>query len=128
MSGFFRCLFNSFKWRKIRDHSLMSVLNRCPLFPESRLTGSTFRKKIIRVKKTHGAAAPCTRITWASFLGSEKPSLKLLRSAKLQRTNFSPISNCRCLKSAIFLSRNIKLEYKFIVAVLHRNTYYIYIG
>ena len=41
--------------------------------------------------KTHGAAAPRTRITWASFLSSEEPSLKLLRSAKLQRTNFSPI-------------------------------------
>ena len=36
---------------------------------------------------------PPTRITWASFLGSEEPSLKLLRLAKLQRTNSSPISN-----------------------------------
>ena len=67
------------------------------------------RKQVIRVKKTRGAAAPRTRITWASFLGSEEPSLKLLRSAKLQRTNSSPISYCRRLKSAIFLSRNIKL-------------------
>ena len=78
-------------------------------------------------KKTHGAAAPRTQITWASFLGSEEPSLKLLRSAKLQRTNFSPNSNCWHSKSAIFLSSNIKLQYKFIVAVMRRNTYYIYI-
>ena len=85
------------------------------------------RKQVIQVKKTRGAAAPHTRITWASFLGSEEPSLKLLRSAKLQRTNFSPISNCRRLKSAIFLSSNIKLQYKFIVAVTRRNTSYIYI-
>ena len=27
-------------------------------------------KQVIRVKKTRGAAAPRTRITWASFLGS----------------------------------------------------------
>ena len=77
--------------------------------------------------KTRGAAASRTRITWASFLGSEEPLLKLLRSAKLQRTNFSPISNCRRSKSAIFLSSNIKLQYKFFVAVTRRNTYYIYI-
>ena len=56
--------------------------------------------------KTRGAAAPSTRITWASLLGSEEPSLKLLRSGKLQRTNCSPISNCRHSKSAIFISRN----------------------
>ena len=49
----------------------------------------------------------CTRITWAPFLGSEEPSLKLLRSAKLQRTNSSPISNCRRSKLAIFFLRNI---------------------
>ena len=57
--------------------------------------------------KTRGAAAPRTRITWASFLDLEEPSLKLSRSAKLQRTNSSSISNCRRLKSAIFISRNI---------------------
>ena len=57
--------------------------------------------------KTRGAAAPRTRITWASFLGLEEPSLKLLRSAELQRTNSSPISNCQRSKSAIFISRNI---------------------
>ena len=66
-------------------------------------------KQVIRVKKTRGAAAPRTRITLASFLGSKEPSLKLLRSAKLQCTNSSPISYCRHSKSAIFLSRNIKL-------------------
>ena len=64
-------------------------------------------KQVIQVKKTRGAAAPRTRITWASFLGSEEPSLKLLRSAKLQRMNSSPISNCWRSKSAIFLLRNI---------------------
>ena len=64
-------------------------------------------KQVIRVKKTRGAAAPRTRITWAYFVGSKEPSLKLLRSAKLQRTNSSPISNCPRSKSAIFYSRNI---------------------
>ena len=44
-------------------------------------------KQVIRVRKTRGTAAPRTRITWASFLGSEEPSMKLLRSAKLQSTN-----------------------------------------
>ena len=44
---------------------------------------------------------PHTRITWASLLGSEEPSLKFLRYAKLHRTNSSPISHCRCSKSAI---------------------------
>ena len=57
--------------------------------------------------KTRGAAAPHTRITCTSFLGLEEPSLKLLRSSELQRTNSSPISNCRRSKSAIFISRNI---------------------
>ena len=45
-------------------------------------------KQVIRVKKTRGAAAPHTQNTWESFLGSEEPSLKLLRSAKLQHMNF----------------------------------------
>ena len=85
-------------------------------------------EQVIRVKKTRGAADPRTRITWASFLGSEEPSLKLLRLVKLQRTNSSPISNCRRSKLAIFLSRNIKLQYKFIVAVTRRDAYYIYIS
>ena len=53
--------------------------------------------------------------------------MKLLRSSKLQRTNSSPISNCRCSKSAIFSSRNINYNIKFIVAVTRRNAYYIYI-
>ena len=61
----------------------------------------------------------------AYFLGSEEPSLKLLHSAKLQRTNSSPISNCRHSKSAIFLSRNINYNIKLIVAVTRRNAYYI---
>ena len=60
--------------------------------------------------KTRGAAAPRTRLTWASFLGSEKTSLKLSRSAKLQRTNSSPISNSRRSKSAIFFAQS-KLYY-----------------
>ena len=47
------------------------------------------------------------KIYWASFLGSEEPSLKLLRSEELQCMNFSPISNCRRSKSAILFSRNI---------------------
>ena len=46
-------------------------------------------KQVIRVKKTRGAAALRTRITWASFLGSKEPSLELLRSAELWRTNSS---------------------------------------
>ena len=37
----------------------------------------------VRGLKTSGAAALHTRITWASFLVSEEPSLKLLRSVKL---------------------------------------------
>ena len=41
--------------------------------------------------------------------------------------NSSPISNCRCSKSAIILSRNINYNIKFIVAVTRRNAYYIYI-
>ena len=57
--------------------------------------------------KTRGAAAARTRITCTSFLGLEEPSLKLLRSSELQRTNSSPMSNCRRSKSAIFISRNI---------------------
>ena len=44
---------------------------------------------------------------WASFLGLEKPSLKLLHSAELQRTISSRISNCRRLKSGIFVSCNM---------------------
>ena len=58
-------------------------------------------------KTSNSNSIPRTQITWASFLGSEEPSLKLLCSTKLQRTNSSPISNCQRSKSAIFLSRNI---------------------
>ena len=39
--------------------------------------------------KTRGLPPPHTQITCAYFLGSEEPSLKLLRSAKLQHTNSS---------------------------------------
>ena len=60
--------------------------------------------------KTNRGCHPRTRITWASFLGSEEPSLKLLHSVTLQRKNSSPISNCRHSKSAIFLSHNINLN------------------
>ena len=74
--------------------------------------------------KTRGAAAPRTRITWASFLGLEEPSLKLLRSAELQRTNSSLISNCRHSKSAIFYSRNINYN---INSLLRLRVLYIYI-
>ena len=80
--------------------------------------------------KTRGAAAPRTRITCAHFLGSEEPSLKLLRSGKLQRTNSSPISNCRRSKSAIFISRNINYNINslLLLHVLTHITYiYIYI-
>ena len=76
--------------------------------------------------ETRGAAAPRTRITWASFLGLEEPSLKLLRSAKLQRTNSSSISNCRRSKSAIFISRNINYNINSLL-LLHVGTHIIYI-
>ena len=75
--------------------------------------------------KTRGAAAPHTRITCAYFLGSEEPSLKLSRLAKLQCTNSSPNSNCRRSKSAIFISRNINSN----INSFHINSYiYIYIS
>ena len=76
--------------------------------------------------KTRGAAAPRTRITWASFLGLEEPSLKLLRSAKLHRTNSSSISNCRRSKSAIFISRNINYNINSLL-LLRVGTHIIYI-
>ena len=76
--------------------------------------------------KSHGAAAPRTRITWASFLYSEKPSLKLLRTAKLQRTNSSPISNCRRSKLAILFSRNINYNINSLLR-LRVGTHIIYI-
>ena len=83
-------------------------------------------KQVIRVKKTRGAADARTRITWASFLGSEEPSLKLLRSAKLQRTNSSPISNCQRSTSAIFLSCNINYNINLLLW-LRVGMYIIYI-
>ena len=48
----------------------------------------------------------CTQITWTSFLGSEEPP-KILSSTEVQRTNSSPISNCRHSKLNIFILRNI---------------------
>ena len=74
--------------------------------------------------KTRGAA-PRTRMTWRSFLGSEEPLLKLLRSLKLQRTNSSPISDCRHSKSAIFISRNINYNINSLLR-LHVGTRIIY--
>ena len=67
-----------------------------------------------------------TRITWASLLGLEEPSLKLLRSAELQRTNSSPISNCQRSKSAIFISRNINSNINSLLR-LRVGTHIIYI-
>ena len=76
--------------------------------------------------KTRGAAAPRTRITCAYYLGSEEPSLKLSRLAKLQRTNSSPNSNCRRSKSAIFISRNINSNINSLLR-LRVGTHIIYI-
>ena len=79
--------------------------------------------------KTRGAAAPRTRITCAYFLGSEEPSLKLSRLAKLQRTNSSPNSNCRRSKSAIFISRNINSNINSLLRLrVGTHIIYIYIG
>ena len=76
--------------------------------------------------KTRGAAAPRTRITCAYFLGSEEPSLKLSRLAKLQRMNSSPNSNCRRSKSAIFISRNINSNINSLLRI-RVGTHIIYI-
>ena len=63
-------------------------------------------KQVIRIQKLVGL--PPLHLNYlASFLGSEEPSLKLLRSAELQRTNAWPISNCRRSRLAIFRSCNI---------------------
>ena len=78
--------------------------------------------------KTRGAAALRTRITWASFLGLEEPSLELLRSSELQRTNSSPISNCQRSKSAIFYSRNINYNINSLLRLcIGTRIIYIYI-
>ena len=77
--------------------------------------------------KTRGAAAPRTRITCAYFLGSEEPSLKLLRSAKLQGTNSSPNLNCRRSKSAIFILRNKNYNINSLL-LLRVGTHIIYIS
>ena len=76
--------------------------------------------------KTRGAAVPCTRIIWASFSGLEEPLLKLLCLAELQHTNCSPISNCRCSKSAIFFSHNINYNINSLLW-LRIGTYFLYI-
>ena len=76
--------------------------------------------------KTRGAAAPRTRITCTSFLGLEEPSLKLLRSSELQRTNSSPNSNCQRSKSAIFISCNINYNINSLLR-LRVGTHIIYI-
>ena len=62
----------------------------------------------------------------ASLLGLEEPSLKLLHSAKLQRTNSSSISNCRRSKLAIFISRNINSNINSLLR-LRVGTHIIYI-
>ena len=62
----------------------------------------------------------------ASLLGLEEPLLKLLRSAELQHTNSSPISNCQRSKSAIFISRNINSNINSLLR-LRVGTHIIYI-
>ena len=64
-------------------------------------------KQVIQVQKLVGLPPPALELLGHLFLGSEEPSLKLLRSSELQRTDSSPISNCRLLKSAIIILPNI---------------------
>ena len=52
--------------------------------------------------------------------------VRLSRSAELQRTNSSPISNCRRLKSAILFSRNINSNINSLLR-LSVGTHIIYI-
>ena len=87
---------------------------------------NSYQEQVIRVQKLVGLPPPRTQITWASFLDLEEPSLKLLRSAKLQRTNSSSISNCRHSKSAIFISRNINYNINSLL-LLRVGTRIIYI-
>ena len=56
----------------------------------------------------------------------EEPSLKVLRSAKLQCKNSSPISNYQRSKSAIFILRNINYNINSLLQ-LHIGTHIIYI-
>ena len=51
-------------------------------------------KQVIRVKKHMGLPPSHLDYLDVFLLGSEEPSLNLLRLAKLQHTNSSPISNC----------------------------------
>ena len=66
----------------------------------TRFSQTYTRKQVIEVQKLVGLL-PMYCI-WVSFIGSEEPSIKLLRSAELQRTNSSPIPYCQHSKSAIF--------------------------
>ena len=65
-------------------------------------------------------------MTWVSFVGSEEPSLKILHSVELLRTNSSQISNRRRSKLAIFLSHNINYNINSLLW-LHVGTHIIYI-
>ena len=64
-----------------------------------------------------GGGSPTSFLTRITCLGLEEPSLKLC-SSELQRTNSSPISNCRCSKSAIFISRNINYNINSLLLLL----------
>ena len=83
------------------------------------------RKQVIRVQKLVGLPPPHSNYL-ASLLGLEEPSLKLLCSSKLQRTNSSPISNYRRSKSAIFISRSINYNINSLLP-LHVGTHIIYL-
>ena len=81
--------------------------------------------KYFEFKNSWGCRPPHSNYL-ASLLGLEEPSLKLLRSAELQRTNSSPISNCQRSKSAIFISRNINSNINSLLR-LRVGTHIIYI-
>ena len=81
--------------------------------------------KLFEFKNSWGCRPPNSNYL-ASLLGLEEPSLKLLRSAELQRTNSTPISNCRHSKWAIFISRNINSNINSLLR-LHVGTHIIYI-
>ena len=84
-------------------------------------------EQVIRVKNSWGCR-PHTRITWASFLVSKEPSLKLLRPAKLQRTNSSSISNCQHSKSAILFLHHINYNINLLLRLrVGTRIIYIYI-
>ena len=92
--------------------------------------GTNRWEQVIRIKKLVGLPPPALELLGRLFLGSEEPSLRLLRSAKLQRTNSCPITNCRRSKSAIFLSRNINYHINSLLRLyvgMHIIYIYIYI-